>query len=147
MTPETRPDDGEATALERARECLSGARERLADAERALGEVQAEGVAREEQPAPPTVEPSWRERLWRAPSEARIGLPELTEAFGVSESWVYARTRESADPRLPHAKLAGSLVFRVGEIRAWLRDHEQVVEAYRSEPAPGDLRVEDRRTA
>lgn len=100
------------------------------------------------EPAPMPVsrepgEPSWRERLWTAPSECRIGVEELKEALGVSESWIYRRTQQEADPRLPHSKLGGSLVFRCGEIRAWLRDQEQVEAAYRSEPAVGELRVQD----
>lgn len=143
MTPEHRSESGSESPVERARARLSEARERLADAERALGEVQAD-TGREDPPAPQTVELSWREMLWRAPSEARVGVEEVCEALSVSESWIYSRTREAADPRLPHAKLGGSLVFKCGEIRAWLRDHEQVVEAYRMEPAPGELRVEGR---
>lgn len=77
---------------------------------------------------PPTtlpIEPTWRERLWTAPAETRIGVRELAEAVGRPRSWVYRRTGPNS-PRapLPHRKLDGELVFVVGEIRDWLRDHE-----------------------
>lgn len=89
-------------------------------------------------------ETTWRQKLWTAPAECRIGVEELSEALGRSPSWIYARTQESADPRLPHGKLSGSLVFRCGEVRAWLRDTEEDVVGYRMEPAPGELRVDRR---
>lgn len=128
--------------MEAARAALAEAREAVADAERALGAVESEGGQRGPEPRPERPEPTWRERLWRVPSEARIGVAELVEALGVSESWIYSRTRADADPRLPHAKIGGSLVFKCGELRAWIRDHERVVEGYRSEPARGELKVE-----
>ena len=72
---------------------------------------------------------SWRERLWICPAETRIGISELCEALSRPRSWVYRRTSVKAEERLPHRKLGGELLFAVGEIRAWLRDHEEVVEA------------------
>lgn len=148
MTPETRPESGDDSALERARARLSEARECLANAERALGEADAKGGAREEQPAAQTAEPSWRERLWSGPSEARIGVEELADAVGRSTSWVYQRTRSDADNPIPHAKLGGALTFRCGEVRAWVRDVESVEVAGRSDPPADALElVEDRRTA
>lgn len=137
-----RREDGGRASLETLREALADAQEALARAERASLEAERAGEEKGAAPEPERADPGWRERLWTAPSEARVGVAELREALGVSESWIYQRTRSDADPRLPHGKLAGSLVFRVGEVRAWIRDHEEVVEAYRSEPAPGELRVE-----
>lgn len=79
---------------------------------------------------------SWRERLWMAPAETRLGVAEVAEAFGRPKSWVYARTqkyegkgkgRKERDPRglLPHRKLDGALLFTAGELRAWVRSHEE----------------------
>ena len=82
------------------------------------------------EPAPVTiqVEPTWRERLWTAPAEARLGVPDVAEAIGRPRSWVYRHTStRSGCPVLPHRKLDGELLFTAGEIRAWLRDHEAVM--------------------
>lgn len=106
---------------------------------------QVEGGEAPERPASEPAEraeTTWRERLWTAPAECRIGVEELSEALGRSPSWIYQRTQQDADPRLPHGKLSGSLVFRCGEVRAWLRDTEEDVVAYRMESAPGELRVQ-----
>ena len=81
-------------------------------------------------PSPPTmpVQPTWRERLWTAPAETRIGVAELAEALGRPRSWVYRRTAPNGQRApLPHRKLDGELVFVVGEIRDWLQEHEQEV--------------------
>lgn len=139
---EGRKAGGRDEVVEAARAALEEAREAMAEAEHALGQVESEGGGEESAGRVAAPEATWRTLLWTAPAEARVGVAELTEALGVSESWVYQRTRENADSRLPHAKLAGSLVFKCGEVRAWIRDHEQVVEAYRMESAPGELRVE-----
>lgn len=77
----------------------------------------------------------WREKLWIVPSETRIGTTELAEALGRNENWIYRRTQQSADDPIPHRKLDGSLVFRVGEVRAWLRKREDVLAAGPSAPA------------
>lgn len=143
MTPERRSDDGSDAPVEAVRDALTEARRALQRAEEAAREVQSSG-SDERPPSRQVVELTWRERLWQAPAECRIGVEELREALGVSESWVYNRTRESADPRLPHAKLGGALSFKVGEVRAWIRDHEESVVGYRMESAPGELRVEGR---
>jgi len=85
--------------------------------------------------------PSWRERLWTAPAETRIGKAELLEAVGKTESWLYRHTaekRKPGTPRIPHRKLDGELVFVVGEIRAWLRQHEEIVEAGPMESSPAE---------
>ena len=74
-----------------------------------------------------TVESTWQERLWTAPDDTRIGARELAEALGRPRSWVYRRTAPSKRAPLPHRKLDGELVFVIGEVRAWLRDHETVV--------------------
>lgn len=101
---------------------------------------------REPEPAEPA-ESTWRTKLWTCPAETRLGLKELAEALDVSDGWIYSRTKQDAEPRLPHGKMGGSLVFRAGEIRAWLRDHEEDVVAYRMEPAAGELRVEGGRAS
>ena len=78
----------------------------------------------------PTVQPtSWRVLLWTVDSETRIGRAELLEAVGRPASWLYRHTGPSAEARIPHRKLDGGLVFVVGEVRAWLREREEVVEA------------------
>ena len=77
--------------------------------------------------SPPT-EPTWRERLWTAPSDARIGTAELAEALGRPPSWIYRHTSaRSCCAPIPHRKLDGELVFLVGEVRQWVEDHEDVV--------------------
>jgi len=71
---------------------------------------------------------TWRERLWTAPAETRLGVVEVAEAIGRPKSWVYRRTGESAaKARLPHRKLDGELVFTAGEIRHWVEQHEAIV--------------------
>ena len=82
---------------------------------------QAEGGA-------PTLR-TWREKLWDVPAETRIGITELCEALDKPKSWVYSRTSSKADDRIPHRKMDGSLVFAVGEVRTFVRDHEEVVVA------------------
>lgn len=79
---------------------------------------------------------TWREKLWIVPAQTRLGVPELAEALGRSKDWIYQRTRTSADDPLPHAKLDGSLVFRAGEIRAWLRENENVIQSGPSLSSP-----------
>lgn len=135
--------DAAETPLDALREALVDVREAMQRAERAVREAEREGEDPTPAPAVEAPADSWRERLWSAPAECRIGVQEVTEALGVSESWIYQRTKADAEPRLPHAKLGGSLVFRCGELRAWLRDHEEVEVAYRMEPAAGELRVQD----
>ncbi|MEW5927830.1 MAG: hypothetical protein AB1941_10110 [Gemmatimonadota bacterium] len=105
-----------------------------------------------EQVAPvPAVEPTWRERLWTAPGETRIGVAELAEALGCSRDWIYARTspkrsREAqrrgagAARRIPHRKLDG-LVFVVGEIRTWITESEEVVVQGRADAMRPALRI------
>ena len=71
---------------------------------------------------------TWREKLWTAPDEARIGRSELLEAIGRTESWLYRHTSPKCEcARIPHRKLDGELVFVVGEVRQWLVDHEEIV--------------------
>ena len=73
--------------------------------------------------------PSWRALLWTVDPETRIGRVELLEAVGRPASWLYRHTGPKAEVRIPHRKLDGELIFLVGEVRAWLREHEEVVEA------------------
>ena len=71
---------------------------------------------------------TWRERLWTAPPDTRMGVVEVAEALGRPSSWVYRRTGEAAaKSRLPHRKLDGELVFTAGEVREWLKQHEVTV--------------------
>ena len=95
--------------------------------------------------APAAPEPvevvTWRERLWSAPTDVRIGVGELSEALGHSRSWIYKRTGPKSVDRIPHARLGGELVFRVGEIRHWIRTSEDVVVAGPSESPPGERRL------
>ncbi len=76
---------------------------------------------------------TWRERLWTVPAETRIGVAEVAEALGRARAFVYARTGAKAEDPIPHRKLDGTLLFTVGELRAWIRDREDVVVAGRSE--------------
>ena len=85
-----------------------------------------------EQPTPPAPDRpddrlSWRVLLWTVAAETRMGPDEVAEAFGRSRSWVYKRTGPKAHPRLPHRKLDGLLTFTAGELRAWVREHEESV--------------------
>lgn len=79
--------------------------------------------------------PTWRERLWTAPAETRIGRAELLEAVGRPPSWLYRHTGAKAAHRIPHRKIDRELTFLVGEVRAWLREREEMVEA-----GPMDIR-------
>ena len=72
---------------------------------------------------------TWRERLWLAPAETRLGANELCEALGRSKHWLYRHTGPSAENRIPHRKLDGELVFAVGEVRTWIRENEDVIQA------------------
>lgn len=78
---------------------------------------------------------TWRERLWTVPSETILGIAELCEAVDKPVSWCYKLTAKKG---IPHSKLDGSLVFRAGEIRAWIRDHLEVVQAGPMEPPTTD---------
>ena len=86
-------------------------------------------------PAPPPIAPTWRERLWTAPPETRLGVRELCEATGRPRSWVYRAIRRNGDrPPCPHAKLDGTLTFTAGPLRQWLREREEVVVPGRTGP-------------
>lgn len=79
-------------------------------------------------PAASSISGTWRERLWTAAPDTRMGVLEVADAIGRPKSWVYRRTGEgAARARLPHRKLDGELVFTAGEVRAWLEQHEVVV--------------------
>ena len=72
---------------------------------------------------------TWRERLWIAPAETRLGVRECAEAIGRPVSFVYRHTSEKceAGDRLPHKKLDGELTFVAGELRAWILEHEETI--------------------
>jgi predicted DNA-binding transcriptional regulator AlpA len=107
--------------------------EMLADADASVPARKVLERLPDAQPEParePSPEPvlGWREKFWLVPAETRLGLVELTEALGKPKSWVYRHTSEKSGlPRIPHRKLDGSLIFVVGEVRAWLREHEESV--------------------
>lgn len=73
---------------------------------------------------------TWQERLWIVPAETRIGVSELAEAMGKPKSWVYRHTSKRSTDRgysaLPFRRLEAELLFVVGEIRAWIRDNEDI---------------------
>ena len=86
-------------------------------------------------------EPTWRERLWTAPAETRIGRQELLEAVGRSEHWLYRHSGAKAKcSRIPCRKLDGELVFVVGEVRQWLVEHEETVVSGRGQPMVVSMR-------
>lgn len=86
---------------------------------------------------------TWAERLWLVPSERRLGTREVLEALGKSRSWLYtAMAEDKGRNRLPHRKLDGELVFTAGEIRAWLRDHEDVIAAGPMESTAAERRLQ-----
>jgi len=113
----------------------------------------------ERQPAPDAATaqvaipaPGWRSRLWSCPPDTRLGKSELCEALGRSADWLYRHTSERAAEkreekgrpagRIPHRRFDGQLVFVAGEIRAWLRDSEEIMHAGPMEtPASRRLRV------
>lgn len=75
------------------------------------------------------VEPEpWRSRLWSVPAETRLSVDEVAEAVGRSKHWVYRATAEGKGrERLPARKLDGRLEITAGELRAWIRDREEVL--------------------
>jgi hypothetical protein len=90
-----------------------------------VAQMEGEGsVAAPEPDIAPAPEPTWRERLWTAPAETRIGREEVLEAFGRPASWLY---RHTSGKTIPHRKFDGELIFTVGELRAWAREREEVI--------------------
>ena len=83
-----------------------------------------------DEPCPPPTtmpaEPSWRIRLWDVPSETRLGVTEVAEALNRPRSYVYAKTSAKM---IPFRKLDGTITVTAGELRAWIREHEDVVAA------------------
>ena len=86
---------------------------------------------------------SWREKLWHVAAETRLGMAELCEALGRSRSWAYRRTGAKAEDPLPHRLMDGQLVFTAGELRTWIRQHEESVHELPMDSTPGEraLRV------
>lgn len=81
----------------------------------------------------------WRTKLWTCPADTRLRRKDLEEALGVNDDWIYRRTQASADDPIPHRKLAGSLCFRAGEVRAWVREQEEVLVAGPSDASKAEL--------
>ena len=95
-----------------------------------LDDVSRDPAEHNEPGAAPASAVDWRERLWVVPAETRLGVTELCEALGRSRSWVYRHTGKcNPEDRMPHRLLEGSLVFVVGEVRTWVREHEEVIGA------------------
>lgn len=97
-----------------------------ADAVRAMLAPLADGL-----PAPaPAMPVTWRERLWIAPPETRLGMREVCEALDRSPAWVRRRltTGGTEGQKIPHRKLDGELVFLAGELRGWLDRNEGIIE-------------------
>src|SRR5262249_55911872 len=70
----------------------------------------------------------WQEKLWTVPADTRMSLTNVCDALTRPKSWGYRHTSPASGlPRIPHRKLDGELVFIAGEVRAWVRDHEEVV--------------------
>ena len=93
-----------------------------------------------EEPSEP-VSRTWRERLWTVPAETRLGVHELAEALNRPKSWIYRRTGEKAEDRIPHRKQGGELVFAAGEVRAWLRADEEIIAAGPMESTAAERRL------
>ena len=104
-----------------------------------LDEAQDEPIQQPTQ-QPPDFHWTWREKLWIVPAETRIGTTELAEAMGRPKSWVYAHTQAEAENPLPHRKLDGVLVFTVGEVRAWMKESEEVLVAGPMESTQSEIR-------
>lgn len=80
---------------------------------------------------------TWREKLWTVSPDVRIGVVELCEALDRSRDWCYRgvnekRAASKGREPIPCCRLDGELVFRVGDVRAWLARNEEVV----NPPAP-----------
>lgn len=82
-----------------------------------------DALKEEREPEAVAAELTWRERLWTAPAETRLGVAELCEALGRPRSWVY---RHTSGRTIPHRKLDGELIFVAGEIRDWVGGREAV---------------------
>lgn len=91
----------------------------------------ARGGVRPEPPGADATGPdwTWREKLWVVPAETRLGVEEACEALRRSSSWLYKRTGDTANPaeRLPVRRAHGQLTFTAGELRTWIREHEEVI--------------------
>lgn len=93
---------------------------------RAIADVLAEVAAPRapESSAEGNSAPTWQEKLWTVDPNVRVGVRELAEGLGRSRAYIYRLTRTAA---IPHRKLDGQLLFRVGDIRQWLKERENVI--------------------
>jgi hypothetical protein len=64
---------------------------------------------------------SWRTKLWDCSADTRIGVVEVAEALGCSKARIYRWTRLRL---LPCKRLEGSLSFRAGDVRQFIKDRE-----------------------
>lgn len=89
-----------------------------------------------------TSEAGWREKIWTAPEETRLGIEEAAEALGRPRSFIYRRTSaKSSLSKIPHRKLDGGLVFLAGELRSWLASQEEMVVESKVAPRPRPRRM------
>lgn len=100
--------------------------------------------ARQADTPPTAAEVTWRERIWTVPAETRLGAKETAEAIGRPTSFVY---RATSAKTIPHRKLEGELTFVAGELRAWIRDQEEVITPGRMERAALALDSKSRRAS
>ena len=127
MTPQTLPSRWRELAEQQRK---LGADSQAHTLEYCADELEREGDVVEASPQPETALTwTWREKLWIVPAETRLGTAELAEALGKPKSWIYARTQADAEDPLPHRKLDSALTFTVGEVRAWIREREDVLVA------------------
>ena len=115
-------------AVDRLRSAPAGTQLDASVLVRILGEVGDTRPSSGPVPVPNSDPATWRAMLWTVPAETRLGIAEVAEALGRPRSWIYARTG-SAENSIPHRKLDGGLVFTAGELRTWIRDREDVIEA------------------
>ena len=88
-------------------------------------------AARGATPAPPDDPLRWRSLLWSGDPALRLSVKELSLARGISRQSIYREVEQG----LPCRRRHGSLVFLVGQVRAWLEREETVVN-----PVPLHLR-------
>jgi len=74
--------------------------------------------------SPTSVSERWPERVWTVPSQTQLNADECAEAIGRTKAALYQLTRTK---RIPHGKRDGALVFKAGEVRAWLIDETETV--------------------
>jgi hypothetical protein len=68
-----------------------------------------------------------RDAFWAMPDERCLGVQELAAALGRPTSWVRRHcSPKSGLPLLPRSRLDGAVMFKVGAVRTWLKEHDHV---------------------